>query len=108
MICLCDVLLFGSELFVSGTIAVRRETMNRWERRTPLTPTHVRKLVRDGYNVIIQPSKMRVFTDDQYAKAGAILKDDISPASVIMGVKEVPIHELIPNRTFAQRVIATP
>ena len=82
--------------------------MNRWERRTPLTPTHVRKLVRDGYNVIIQPSKMRVFTDDQYAKAGAILKDDISPASVILGVAEVPIHELIPNRTFAQRVIATP
>ena len=45
--------------------------MNRWERRTPLTPTHVRKLVREGYNVIVQPSKMRIFTDDQYVKAGS-------------------------------------
>jgi alpha-aminoadipic semialdehyde synthase len=51
------------------------------------------------YNVIVQPSKMRIFTDDQYVMAGAILKDDISPASVILGVKEVPINELIPNRT---------
>ena len=34
----------------------------------------VRKLVREGFNVIVQPSKMRIFTDDQYAKAGALLK----------------------------------
>ncbi len=48
--------------------------MNRWERRTPLAPVHVRKLVREGYTVIVQPSKMRIFTDDQYLKAGAVLK----------------------------------
>ena len=28
------------------------------------------------------------------------MKDDISPASVILGVKEVPIEELIPDRTL--------
>ncbi len=30
---------------MSGTLAVRRETKSSWERRTPVTPDLVRKLV---------------------------------------------------------------
>jgi alpha-aminoadipic semialdehyde synthase len=41
----------------------------------------------------------RVFTDSQFAAAGAALQEDVSPASVILGVKEVPVELLIPNRT---------
>ena len=41
----------------------------------------------------------RVFTDSQFTAAGAALQEDISPASVILGVKEVPVELLIPNRT---------
>ena len=41
----------------------------------------------------------RVFTDSQYVAAGAAVQDDVSPASVILGVKEVPVELLIPNRT---------
>ncbi len=40
-----------------------------------------------------------MFTDSQFAAAGAALQEDISPASVILGVKEVPVELLIPNRT---------
>ncbi len=65
----------------------------------PLTPSHVRKLVRRGIRVIVQPSPMRIFTDMEYVQAGAELKEDISDASVIVGVKEVPIECMIPNRT---------
>ena len=46
-----------------------------------------------------------MFTDSQYVAAGAALQDDVSPASVILGVKEVPI-ELIPNRTYVSRAPA--
>lgn len=44
-----------------------------------------------------------MFTDSQYVAAGAALQDDVSPASVILGVKEVPVELLIPNRTYVSR-----
>lgn len=35
-----------------------------------------------------------------YINAGAIVQEDISEASVIFGVKQVPIEALIPEKTF--------
>ena len=37
-------------------MAIRRETQSVWERRAPLGPQHVRKLVKKGIKVLIQPS----------------------------------------------------
>eukprot|EP00052_Salpingoeca_macrocollata_P021812 m.187847 g.187847 ORF g.187847 m.187847 type:complete len:908 (-) comp21632_c0_seq1:68-2791(-) len=84
----------------NGVVAIRRETKNRWERRAPLDPSNVRTLVRRGIKVVVQPSTMRFFTNEEYVKAGAVLQEDISVASVILGVKEVPIDLLIPERTL--------
>ena len=53
--------------------------------------------------VTLWPGTHRVFTDSQYVAAGAALQDDVSPASVILGVKEVPVELLIPNRTYVSR-----
>ena len=44
------------------TIAIRREDVNVWERRAPLSPAHVRQLVRQGFRVLVQPSNRRVFS----------------------------------------------
>lgn len=44
------------------TIAIRREDINVWERRAPLSPVHVRQLVRQGFRVLVQPSNRRVFS----------------------------------------------
>lgn len=45
---------------------IRREDKSRWERRAPLAPQHVKHLVQRGIKVFIQPSNLRVFTDDEY------------------------------------------
>ena len=107
-------------------IAIRREDQSIWERRAPLAPSHVRKLVmRDGVKVIVQPSNRRAFqmpvinpacclciflncntnNDDgdlkEYIAAGAQVQEDLSEASLILGVKQVPIDYLLPNRTYA-------
>lgn len=42
-------------------MAIRRETINAWERRAPLAPAHVKKLVKMGVRVLIQPSNRRAF-----------------------------------------------
>jgi alanine dehydrogenase len=80
-------------------LGIRRETKNRWERRAPLTPQHVEELVRDqGRSVLVQPSDLRVFGDDEYRAAGAALGDDLSACRVILGIKEVPPPEIVPGR----------
>lgn len=84
----------------NGVVGIRRETKNRWERRAPLTPHHVRSLVRKGIAVVVQPSQIRIFTDEEYHRAGAVVSEDLSPASVIVGVKEIPVEAIIPNRTY--------
>jgi hypothetical protein len=35
-----------SRSYANGVIGIRREDKNCWERRVPLTPKHVRELVR--------------------------------------------------------------
>ncbi|KAJ8945107.1 hypothetical protein NQ318_001572, partial [Aromia moschata] len=81
-------------------IAIRREDQSIWERRAPFSPTHVRKLVRNGVKVIVQPSNRRAYPMQAYLNAGAIVQEDISEASVIFGVKQVPVDQLIPDKTY--------
>ena len=38
---------------------------------------------------------------DEYERAGAVITEDLSPASLIIGVKAVPIDVLLPNKTYA-------
>ncbi|KAH0553318.1 alpha-aminoadipic semialdehyde synthase, mitochondrial [Cotesia glomerata] len=81
-------------------IAIRREDQSVWERRAPLAPSNVRRLIRSGVKVIVQPSNRRAYPAQSYLAAGAHLQEDISEASVIFGVKQVPVDALIPNKTY--------
>ena len=71
-------------------LGLRREDKSHWERRAPLTPDHVRWLVERGVRVRVQPSTVRVFTDDDYRAAGALVDEDLSACPVVFGVKEIP------------------
>lgn len=81
-------------------MAIRRETQSVWERRAALGPQHVRKLVKKGIKVLVQPSNRRSYPMAAYSKVGAMIQEDISEASVIFGVKQVPIDNLIANKTY--------
>lgn len=84
----------------SAVIAIRREDASIWERRAPLAPNHVRKLVRQGVKVLVQPSNRRAYPLQAYVNAGAIIQEDISEAPVIIGVKQVPVESLLPDKTY--------
>ncbi len=86
---------------MANWIGVRRETKGAWERRSPLVPATVRRLVHDrGIPVVVQPSARRVFHDKEYVRAGATVSDDLSPAQVVLGIKEVPPHLLEPRKAY--------
>lgn len=51
-------------------------------------------LTKNGIKVLVQPSSTRCFTEDEFEEAGALIQEDVSEASVIFGVKEVPMENL--------------
>ncbi|KAK6638413.1 hypothetical protein RUM44_008842 [Polyplax serrata] len=81
-------------------IAIRREDQSVWERRAAFSPANVRRLTRAGVKVIVQPSNRRAYPMQTYANAGAIIQEDISEASIIFGVKQVPVDQLLPEKTY--------
>ena len=81
-------------------IGIRRENKNKWERRVALTPEFCKLLINKGIRIIVQSSKLRCFTDKQYSESGCEIKEELSEANVILGVKEVPLMLLIENKTF--------
>jgi len=72
-------------------IGIRIEDKYVMERRVAITPEHVRKLIQnEGIEVAVEPSAKRIFSDDEFKNAGAVLTSDLSAAPVIFGVKEMP------------------
>lgn len=74
-------------------VGIRREDKNPWERRVPIIPSHVRELIQNyPLEFLVQPSKIRIFPDEDFAREGARVEEDLSPCSVILAIKEIPIH----------------
>ncbi|KAF0400949.1 alpha-aminoadipic semialdehyde synthase [Gigaspora margarita] len=83
------------------SIALRREDKSHWERRVALTPDTISRLMKEtGVKVYVQPCNKRIFNNNKFINAGAIVQEDISNADVILGIKEVPTKYLIPNKTY--------
>jgi len=83
-----------------GVLGVRREDKNKWERREPITPEQVVQLVAQGMRIVVQPSTRRVFADEEYRQAGAIIQDELNECGTSVGVKECPIDALLANRMY--------
>uniref|UniRef100_A0A0G4H8G7 Alanine dehydrogenase/pyridine nucleotide transhydrogenase N-terminal domain-containing protein n=1 Tax=Chromera velia CCMP2878 TaxID=1169474 RepID=A0A0G4H8G7_9ALVE len=81
-------------------LGVRRDDITVWERRVPLTPQQVASLVNQGFRVLVQPSLKRCFPDAAFEEAGAEVREDLSEAALIVGVKRVPPRLLLPDRTY--------
>ena len=71
------------------------ETKNRWERRTPLTPLQVGRLVRDhDLDLAVVGSGLRIFPDGDYRAGGAAVEGSVVAGRVVLGIKE-PLLDLV-------------
>ncbi len=71
------------------------------DKRVALTPEQASQ-VAAKYNlkVMAQPSAIRCYPDEDYTEVGIEVADDISDCDILLGVKEVPIPDLIANKTY--------
>jgi alanine dehydrogenase len=82
-------------------IGVIREGKVPPDARAPLSPAQCRQAMEQlGIEVVVQPSAARCFRDSEYEALGIPLQDDVSDCDILLGVKEVPVEQLIPNKTY--------
>lgn len=76
----------------AARIGIRAETMHRYERRAPLAPDAVGKLItRHGLEFVVQRSPQRFFHADAYRDAGATIVTELGTrAPIVMSVKQIP------------------
>lgn len=83
-------------------IGVIREGKVPVDRRVPITPEQAVEIQEKfpSVEVLVQKSEVRCFTDADYEEKGLKLVDSLDSCDIIFGVKEVPISQLIPGKTY--------
>ncbi|MBN1155375.1 hypothetical protein JXB12_10705 [candidate division KSB1 bacterium] len=82
-------------------LLIRAEDKNIYERRTPLTPDDLREIIeKTGAQAYVQRSDKRFFPENLYEKVGAHICDDMTPGEIILGIKEIPVEKLQPNKIY--------
>jgi saccharopine dehydrogenase (NAD+, L-lysine-forming) len=82
-------------------IALIREGKTPPDSRVPMIPAQCAQIQQEfPLEVIVQPSPNRCFSDQEYLAEGVQLQENLDDCDILMGVKEVPIDQLIPNKTY--------
>ena len=82
--------------------ALIKERKNPPDRRVVLSPevlARARAMFPDA-TFKVESSDIRIFPDEAYSSLGFEVTTDVSDCDVLLGVKEVPIAELIPNKKY--------
>lgn len=83
-------------------IGLIREGKIPADNRVAFTPGQC-KWIKDniaGVSIVVQQSNTRCFTDKEYQRAGITVTPDVSDCAILIGIKEVPVPELINNKTY--------
>ena len=83
-------------------IALIKERKNPPDRRVVLPPEICQQLIVQypEVEIKIRASDIRCYSDEEYRNAGFDVVDDVTDCDVLLGVKEVPIEALIPNKSY--------
>jgi hypothetical protein len=83
-------------------IGLIREGKKPADNRVALTPAQCKWIHKNApqVRVIVQSSEQRCFSDREYQSAGVEIREDISDCEILLGIKEVPVEQLIPGKTY--------
>ena len=83
-------------------IGIIKERKNPPDRRVVLIPKKCKELLDEfpQLTIKVESSEDRFFTDADYKIEGIEVVDDVSDCDVLLGVKEVPMENLIPNKKY--------
>jgi len=72
------------------------------DRRVVFSPEESKNLTKifPQARIVVESSDIRIFSDQEYENEGFEIVSDLSDCDVLLGVKEVPIQALIPNKKY--------
>lgn len=79
-----------------------KERKNPPDRRVVLSPEACQKVLKNHpkAEIIVEPSPIRVFKGSEYKAVGVEVASRMEACDVLLGVKEVPVEALIPNKKY--------
>ena len=79
-----------------------KERKNPPDRRVVFSPKKINELQKKfpEAEFIVEPSDIRIFSDQQYKNNNIKVSQNMEQCDVLLGVKEVPIDALIPNKKY--------
>lgn len=82
--------------------ALIKERKTPPDRRVVFSPQTLKEAVKKfpEADFKIESSDIRIFSDQEYRDAGFEVSEDVSDCDVMLGVKEVPIPALVPNKKY--------
>jgi alanine dehydrogenase len=83
-------------------IALIREEKNPPETRVAFSPAQCLWLMNKypELEIIVQPSSLRCFKDEEYNQEGVQVIEDVSSCNLLMGIKEVPADLLVSGKKY--------
>ena len=83
-------------------IGLIREGKVPADNRVALIPSQCKWLQRNRPDIrlFIQPSPHRCFSDREYSLAGVEITEDLRDCDILLGIKEVPVNDLIAGKTY--------
>lgn len=83
-------------------IGIIREGKVPADKRVPFTPLQTEEIEQRFRNVkiVCQQSEIRCFNDAEYKDLDITVAADVSDCDILMGIKEVPVAELVPEKTY--------
>ena len=83
-------------------IGLIREGKLPADNRVALTPSQAQYLQKQFPNlqIIVEPSPDRCFYDEEYLRAGIRVDSDLSKCEILLGIKEVPVSQLLADKTY--------
>lgn len=85
---------------LSKKIVLIREEKTPSDSRVVLTPNQCKDLIDKGYKISVQKSDIRAYKDEEYSSLGVPLIEETHDQDIFIGVKEVPISNLVPQKTY--------
>ena len=79
-----------------------KERKNPPDRRVVFSPKKLQEFKKQfpAAEIVVESSDIRIFSDQAYKSLGLEVVTDMSDCDVLLGVKEVPLEALIPNKKY--------
>ncbi len=83
-------------------IGLIKEGKTPADNRVSLIPAQCKWIHKNAphIKIVVQSSSSRCFSDREYISAGVEVKEDLNDCDILLGIKEVPVDQLIAGKTY--------